>query len=188
MTRASDAEREATVQRLRAAAEEGRLDVEELTGRLDGAYAARTRAELDALTEDLPAAGAPVPVGGGSTSFILGLFGGGDRKGRWRVAERVTVVNGIGGADLDLREAVLAAPEVEITIFTLVGGSDILVPEGVHVDVGGFALIGGNDTELEGPAPPPGAPVVRIRAYTLVGGTDVRSSPRRRGLRPPRLR
>jgi Domain of unknown function (DUF1707)/Cell wall-active antibiotics response 4TMS YvqF len=184
MTRASDAEREATVQRLRSAAEEGRLDVEELTGRLDAAYAAQTRAELEVLTEDLPAAAAPVR--GGGASFILGLFGGGDRKGRWRVAERLTVVNGIGGADLDLREAVLAAPEVEITIFTLVGGSDILVPEGVHVDVGGFALIGGNDTELEGPAPPPGAPVVRIRAYTLVGGTDVRSSPRRRGLRPPR--
>ena len=80
---------------------------------------------------------------------------------------------------------------MEIRIFSVIGGSDILVPEGVDVEVGGFALVGGNDTELEGPAPPPGAPVVRIRAYTVIGGTDVRTTPpRHRGLRlprPPRL-
>ncbi len=40
--RASDAEREQTAQRLRAAGEEGRLDMEELEERLDRAYKART--------------------------------------------------------------------------------------------------------------------------------------------------
>jgi hypothetical protein len=52
--RASDAEREAAADRLRAAAAEGRLDPDELEQRLAAAYAARTVGELAPLTSDLP--------------------------------------------------------------------------------------------------------------------------------------
>jgi hypothetical protein len=52
--RASDAEREAIVARLRRAAGEGRLEPDELDDRLDAAFAARTRAELVPLVADLP--------------------------------------------------------------------------------------------------------------------------------------
>jgi hypothetical protein len=208
VTRASDAEREAVVARLRDAASEGRLTVEELAERIDAAYAARTRAELEPLTADLPspeeragftpaaapAAGPPAPARSASP-VVLGILGGGDRKGRWRVPPRMTVINVMGGADLDLRDAVLETPEVEITVWSLMGGSTITVPEGSHVELDGFALMGGNDLRLEGGNAPPGAPVVRVRAWSLMGGTDVRTpKPRRRrrhGLpeppEPPRL-
>jgi hypothetical protein len=189
VTRASDAEREATVVRLREAAAEGRLSVEELATRIDSAYAATTQAELEPLTSDLPAAApSSVAVGsGGGTRFVLGILGGGDRRGRWRVAERVTVVNVLGGADLDLREATLAAPEVHITVVSIFGGSDIVVPEGVHVELSSFALFGGDDLRLEGPEPPPGAPVVHVRTVSIFGGTDVktRRGRGRRGLPIP---
>jgi uncharacterized protein DUF1707/cell wall-active antibiotic response 4TMS protein YvqF len=188
VTRASDAEREAVVARLRRAAEEGRLTVEELAERVDAAYAAKTQAELEPLTADLPAApaypaagetGAPTaPVRG--SSLVLGILGGGDRRGRWLVPARMTVVNVMGGADLDLREAVLEAPEVEITVWSIMGGSDVIVPEGVHVELGGFALLGANQMRVEGEAPGPGAPVVRVKAWSLLGGTDVKTK-RRRG-------
>lgn len=56
--RVSDAEREAVVERLREASVEGRLTLAELTERTEAAYLARTRAELDQLTADLPG-GAP---------------------------------------------------------------------------------------------------------------------------------
>jgi Domain of unknown function (DUF1707) len=52
--RASDAEREAVADRLRAAAGDGRLDADELEDRLAAAYGARTRGELVPLTADLP--------------------------------------------------------------------------------------------------------------------------------------
>ena len=203
MTRASDAEREAVVARLRDAAAEGRLTVEELAERIDGAYAATTQAELEPLTADLPApatGSSPLHVAGSppapgdrrGPSLLLGILGGGNRRGRWRVPERMTVVNVLGGADLDLREATLSAPEVEITVYSLLGGSDIVVPEGVHVELEGFALLGGNDLRLTGAEPAPGAPVVRVRAWSLLGGTDVkmegsdRSRRRGHGLhRPP---
>jgi Domain of unknown function (DUF1707)/Cell wall-active antibiotics response 4TMS YvqF len=209
VTRASDAEREAVVARLRDAAAEGRLTVEELAERIDAAYGATTRGELEPLTADLPAPAEPAPFAPATASdgpppaparrappLVLGVLGGGDRKGRWRVPQRMTVVNVMGGADLDLREAVLEAPEVEITVWSLMGGSTITVPEGVHVELDGFALLGANDLRLDPahPDPPPGAPVVRVRAWSLMGGTDVRTPRERRrrhGLpeppRPPRL-
>jgi hypothetical protein len=208
VTRASDAEREAVVARLRDAAGEGRLTVEELAERIDAAYAARTRAELEPLTADLPvpgertgfapaAAAAPGPVAPARSAsrLVFGILGGGDHKGRWRVPARMTVINVMGGADLDLREAVLEGPEVEITVWSLMGGSTITVPEGVHVELEGFALMGGNDLRLESADAPPGAPVVRVRAWSLMGGTDVRTRSSRRRRRhglpeppePPRL-
>ena len=51
--RASDADREAAVEKLRAAALEGRLDNDELEHRLEAAYSARTYAELAELTGDI---------------------------------------------------------------------------------------------------------------------------------------
>ena len=58
--RASDAERERTVEQLSDHALAGRLTVEELDERCERAYAARTRGELAALLGDLPGAGTAV--------------------------------------------------------------------------------------------------------------------------------
>jgi len=52
--RASDADRDQIVDRLRAAAAEGRLAVHELEHRVTAALKARTYAELDATVVDLP--------------------------------------------------------------------------------------------------------------------------------------
>src|SRR6516225_4431188 len=52
--RASDADREQVAERLRHATAEGRLGGDELEGRLEALYAARTYGELDALVVDIP--------------------------------------------------------------------------------------------------------------------------------------
>jgi uncharacterized protein DUF1707 len=59
--RASDADRERTATLLREHCADGRLTPEELSERLDTAYAARTVGELDALLHDLPAPERPAP-------------------------------------------------------------------------------------------------------------------------------
>jgi Domain of unknown function (DUF1707) len=56
---ASDAEREAAVTRLREEAAAGRLDTAEFERRIELAYTAQTRGELDRLAADLPA---PAPA------------------------------------------------------------------------------------------------------------------------------
>ena len=154
--------------------------------------------------------------GAAAPSLVLGILGGGDRRGRWRVPERMTVVNVLGGADLDLREATLAAPEVEIRVFSLLGGSDVIVPEGVHVELGGFALLGGNDLKLDGagaaararpscacgrgrcwvgptsrrrpPAPPPRPPGAAGAAPIALNGGLRGQEPAARGRSRPRCR
>ena len=66
--RASDADREAAVGRLRIAAMEGRLDAEELAERVSAAYDARFCAELDRLTADVTPA--PVAAYPGPPTFV----------------------------------------------------------------------------------------------------------------------
>jgi hypothetical protein len=52
--RVSDAERQAVARRLERAVRDGRLTVVEFDQRLQAAYAAQTRGELEDLTDDLP--------------------------------------------------------------------------------------------------------------------------------------
>jgi Domain of unknown function (DUF1707) len=56
---ASDRDREQVAEALRDATAEGRLSVDELSERLDQAYGARTRAELDRAVIGLPTRPAP---------------------------------------------------------------------------------------------------------------------------------
>lgn len=52
--RASNAEREKTVEALQRAVGEGRITMAEFEERAAAAYTAKTRAELNVLTDDLP--------------------------------------------------------------------------------------------------------------------------------------
>lgn len=183
--RASDADREQTVELLRHGASNGQLTVEELEDRVHRAFAARTRTELQRLTADLsvqpdrsaPVSGADsglsVREGPGGTNWIVSIMGGHDKKGRWRVGRDCTVVNIMGGSDLDLNDAELSSPRTQITLFSLMGGGDIRVPNGVDVQVSDFALMGGNDVRLGDAVPPPGAPSIHIRLVSIMGGVGV---------------
>jgi primosomal protein N'' len=71
--RASDAERDATLDRLSEAAGEGRLTMEEFSQRMEAASSARTRGELARLVADLPpdpgaASRVPLPAPEGAMS------------------------------------------------------------------------------------------------------------------------
>jgi hypothetical protein len=88
------------------------------------------------------------------------------------VPERLTIVGAIGGADLDLTQAELEAPETTIDVWWLIGGVDLKVPEGIEVDVGGVTIIGGVD-DKGGGRPLPGAPRIRVRQFGFIGGLSV---------------
>jgi hypothetical protein len=183
--RVSDDDREATVARLRVAGGEGRLTLEELAERVELADAARTRRDLDALTADLPvtyAATATERTERKDRGWIVAIMGGAERKGRWRPARSTVVVTVMGGAELDLREAELA-DGVHITAVTIMGGIGIAVPEGVSVDMGGFAFMGTNGGPRDKVPPLPNAPTVTVRAFSLMGGVGVERKRSRRAQR-----
>jgi hypothetical protein len=172
--RASDAEREHTVELLRRHSIDGRLTLEEFAQRMSTAYEARTREELDELVRDLPVDLPTTPTPRRRpTRWVVAVMGGANRTGRLRVGKRTTMVSVMGGVNLDLRQAELAQPEVTITILSLMGGANVIVPEGVDVELSGLAIMGGKGHRAGKQPIPPGAPLVRVRAFALMGGVSV---------------
>src|SRR5689334_7374213 len=188
LMRVSDSDREQAADVLREAAGQGRISLDELDERLESAYAAKTYADLAALTHDLPHSGRmPVPpaqtaaqvsrIGGTpGAKFSVAIMSGARRMGRWVVPRTYVSVAVMGGIELDLREAQFSEPEVTIHAYTLMGGIEITVPEDVDVDVSGIACMGGFDHNASGPGVP-GAPRVRVIGCAIMGGVDVRRKP-----------
>jgi class 3 adenylate cyclase len=194
--RASDAERQVVVDRLRRAVGDGLITLDEFAESSGQAYAAVTRAQLDDVTRDLrlpvvaPVPPAPVavphPAAGDEAAakpkrrWVVAIMGGEDRRGKWRIGRRTGAFAFMGGVDLDLRDAVLEGDEIEITAWAIMGGVDIVVPEGIPVECSGFMLMGGRSNRIKNIPPVPGAPVIRVRGFGMWGGIDVKSKPPRR--------
>jgi hypothetical protein len=176
--RASDAERHQTVDLLREHSLAGRLTLEEFSSRIDTAYRATTREELGELTGDLPAHAPHAQARRRPTRWSVSVMGGLARRGRWRVARKTRALALMGGLALDLRNAELDVEEIEVFALAIMGGVDIVVPEGIEVEVDGFSVMGGRGERLSKAPPLPGTPRIRIRAYGLMGGVSVRSKPR----------
>lgn len=192
--RASDTDRDQVVEVLRDALMTGRLTQDEHSERLEQTFKARTIGDLEPITQDLavpgqpfqPAAAAsnsPVPIeepANPADSFetVIGIFGGGERRGRWRVKRRTNALCVFGGYDLDMTDAVFEGREVTIWAFAIFGGVDITVPDSVNVRnegvgiFGGFAARGGDD-------PDPNAPTVVVKGLALFGGVGGQTSSRR---------
>ncbi len=189
--RISDAERHQVAEILREAAGEGRIDLEELDQRLEAAYAARTYADLVPITFDLPAhrpAGHPAPtppprpspvVPGPDHEHHVAILSGLNRRGAWVVPRQLSVFAMMGGAELDLREASFAAPEVVITVNAFMGGAQITVGPHTHVVMEGIGIMGGysgpdgrTPAELDA-----SSPTVRVRGVAIWGGVSVERKP-----------
>ena len=187
--RAADSDRDRVAEVLRQAAGDGRLTLDELDERLGQVYAARTYAELELLTRDLPkadhlghAAGDSVTagrIGGQPTSRLaVALMSGFRRAGSWVVPRRFTAVALMGGGGLDLRDARFAEPEVTIVCVAVMGGVEIIVPQDAELVVHGIGVMGGINAPRAQPGHP-GAPRIVVRGFALMGGIDVkRRAPR----------
>lgn len=192
--RASDADRERVAAVLREAAGEGRIGLDELDERLALVYAARTYADLEPLTGDLPVANPvtglanraasqvakapeaavdPDRFGGEPTSTGgFALLGGFERKGRWIAPGLFNAFAMLGGGDIDLRQARFAERKVVIRAWAILGGVQITVPEDAEVHVGGIGILGGFDGGAAGDGEP-GGPVVVVKGVALLGGVSV---------------
>jgi Domain of unknown function (DUF1707)/Cell wall-active antibiotics response 4TMS YvqF len=178
--RASDAERERVAATLGAGAAEGRITLEELSERLELAYAARTRPELDAVVEDLPGRDAVARDSGRprAARWTVAVIGNEERGGRWRPGGDTRALALIGDCTLDLRQAEVEGVELAVTAIALLGDVRVIVPPGVTVELQGVAVVGDKRYRVgQAPEPPPGAPCVRVKAYAVVGDVSVMSEP-----------
>lgn len=190
---ASQRGRQETVDALCQAFADDRLDMADFERRVELAHRAGTSAELRTLLADLspernlPArpetSGTPAPrARSGWTpadpaelrdqNVVMGVLGGGVRRGAWRPARFNYAIGVLGGAELDFRECVLP-PHTEVRCFAVMGGVELIVPPDVIVDTSGIGILGGFEHSAVNQNAPAGAPVIRVTGVAFLGGVDV---------------
>jgi hypothetical protein len=190
---ASQRGRQETIDALCQAFAEDRLDMGDFERRVELAHRAGTAAELRALlsgletapplpaTREPAAAPAPRRTAGWSVAepdrvqeqnVVMGVLGGGVRKGAWRPARFNYAVGVWGGVELDFRESVLP-PYTEVRCFAVMGGVELIVPPDVIVDTSGIGILGGFEHSAANQNAPAGAPVIRVTGLAFMGGVDV---------------
>jgi len=181
--RVSDRERDGVAQILQAAFAEGRLDDDEFDERMRAALTARTGADLEKLTADLPATTAS-PVSRAPASarapgrFAIAFKSSIRRGGRWRVPERHTSVVYKGSGWLDLRAAELSGHDTTMLVVAYKSRVDVLVPPGVRIELDGFGVSKGwSEHEDREVLVPRDAPVVHVRGLAYKGTIEVRTRP-----------
>lgn len=176
--RVRDGERDEAIDLLAEAATDGRLTLDEYSERADKALTAVTRDDLAGLTSDLggrPATtSVAVPAGDPlRAERVVAMFASETRRGRWRVPARLAAAAVFGECMLDLQDASLYSRTTEIRAQALFGSIEILVPEGVEVQMTGMSLFGSRECRVDQDAPA-GAPVIEIRGHAVFGHIAVR--------------
>jgi hypothetical protein len=174
--RASDQERERTCEKLREATVEGRLTLDEFSERFTLAQRARTRGELDAIVCDLPALSQPSHQR--ASAKLTAILSGTERTGVWRLAPETTINVVLGSCKLDLRRATISSDVTTLDVRVLLGSLELLVPEGVDIDVEAGAILAGREIKLTRPGSTSGLkPVIRITGMVTLGSINVRDTP-----------
>lgn len=126
LQRVSDAEREQVAERIRAAAADGRLGLDELDDRLGSALAARTRGDLDAVVDDLGDGVAARPAA--EPMAIRAQGSPVQRTGHWVVPERITVNASMSSVLLDFTEATFAGGGCQVDVELSASSLLLVVP------------------------------------------------------------
>ncbi|ANS27271.1 LiaF domain-containing protein [Rhodococcus opacus] len=171
-SRELDRLREAAQARLEKGVGDGKLTLEEYSEQ--AAIVWSRDVDVEGLRRLVPVEAPAAPVSR-PQSTIVGIFGDTKRSGRWSLAVKTLALLVFGDVKLDLRSAVIGARTSTITLVTLFGDSTITVPEGVHVEVGGFDLFGDRELDAGAQDPGPAAPTIRIVSYSLFGDLRVRT-------------
>ncbi len=180
--------REETIDRLIVNYGHGKLSLEAFERRLDQALDAKSADALVALVADLDlladkqyakqkreefgVQATPVPHAR-RKSFMVHIFGGGNRGGAWTVPEEIWMLNLFGGAELDFSNARFSASVTRVRMLTLFGGAQFYVNENINTVSNVLCIFGGMDDH--GPSnPDANVPTVVIDGLCLFGGAGIK--------------
>lgn len=170
-------DRSAAIAQLARHATGGELTLHEYADVAAAIEAARTPEQLEAalapVSHEPPT---PVPTRGRT---LVGVFGGAEQRGRWRLPRRLRILAVFGGVSADLGSAQVEAPISTITVLAALGGVSLTAPTGVSIQLSGASLLGGKSDKRPAGPPLPGSPIVHVRAYTLLGGVSIEQAKRR---------
>jgi hypothetical protein len=174
-------ERDMAEARLRQAVADELLTLDEFGDRMRLLLSARTRGDLQEAVAGVPIATEPLrrtrergtarPAR--KQQHIIAVMSEERTRGRWRPAAETTAVAIMGSAVVDLQGAEFEGDELKISAIAFMGSVEIVVPEGVEVELSGFAVMGDRSNKVDAPVLPD-APLVRVDAYAVMGAVDVR--------------
>jgi hypothetical protein len=169
----------AAVDRLHGLVSGGSLSLEGFSAALEKVLAALTNTDLKAAMLALPPlvrlTPAPLRL---AQPLVLRADGGLKLGSGWQLAADTTVSVAFGAAVLDLTAASWDAYEVNLRLETQAGAIEVVVPEGVAVQMVG----GSGRVQLESLSPPvPGGPILRVSTSGPTGVIRVHHPKRRAG-------
>jgi hypothetical protein len=126
--RISDDERDTAIERLQEAFAEGLVTREEMDERLQVALTARTHGDLVPVLASLP------DKDTGLTVAVEARGGRIQRRGRWRVPRAFKIDSEFGKVHLDLSQAIIDYPVVDIELRLGYGGARIVLPRNATVE------------------------------------------------------
>ncbi|MGJ6964319.1 DUF1707 SHOCT-like domain-containing protein [Streptosporangium sp. G11] len=138
--RVSDGERDRVVHQLQQAFADGRLTPGEMEERLERALTARSHGDLLPVVADLPDGPDDSDDSDGSdgSDDVLRLASTGGRirrSGDWQVPRLLRVESEYGGVRLDLSQALVRHPRIDIELRLTYGSAAIVLPPGATANV-----------------------------------------------------
>lgn len=174
--RLADEDRQRTIARLSDAYAQDVIAVEEFERRVEAVYRASERAELVALTQDLPTAAADngatnslAKTSGTDRRRISSMFSNVERTGFAEMPRRLDIRVFAGNVELDLSRSHFAPGVTEIAIKSTMGNVEIFLPSGITVENEGVALLGSFDLDAaERPRAGPFNAAITARPLSIV--------------------
>jgi hypothetical protein len=170
------------------------MEVEEFEERVDLAHRASSMDALEKVVSDLEPlekdaeplsaeravqlhpsrSQAIAPANRTQSRWAVAVMGGVERKGGWRVPQKLKVVCLMGGAEIDFRDVTLPPGVTDVKVFCLMGGAEIIVPPDLAVECDGVAIMGGFEQLDRAPVgSEPEAPLLRVSGFAFMGGFTI---------------
>lgn len=172
--RASHADREAVAELLRAAAGDGRIDLEELEERLEKAFAAKTYGDLEPLTADLPDQAAVTAPEAEEPLELRSVVGDINQTGYWVVPRNISVISQMGNIKIDFSQAECRHREVTLDVKSSMGNVTIIVPHGWSVRTHRLHLTVGSVRNKAIDPPHPDVPTLEVTGRAAMGDVKIR--------------
>ncbi|MDW3196912.1 MAG: DUF5668 domain-containing protein [Cytophagales bacterium] len=106
----------------------------------------------------------------------VNIFGGGDKQFTSKELEGGRVINIFGGSTIDLRESFpLNGGPIEIEVFTMFGGCELVVRDDWRVKIEAVSIFGGFSDERRAPDVNEDSPSIIIKGFTMFGAGELKN-------------
>lgn len=102
------------------------------------------------------------------------LLSGAEIRSQSKSFQGGSVLTILGGAEIDLRDAVIV-DGAKIDITSILGGVSILVPENVRVELSGIPLLGGWEDSTRHVGLTGEEVVLKVQCLTILGGAEIKN-------------